>query len=318
MSHFAVLVVGDVDYNMAPFHEFECDGIDDEFIKDIDTTEECKESYRLHLEKYPEETKKEYPTLRSFIEGYYGYKFAESPDKVDKKGEHKWGYFYPVEGAEDDFKAFNRTNPDKFYDYYGDGYSGLRLKKPIKVTDWKTGEEKETLDTNHALKKDVDFEGKWAEEEQAARETYRKVIAALGYAPSLEHTWSSLVDKFCPDDGKAPEMTRDEADEIYQSQKPVRDWDELFKSKKLDRYELGFFSKVDDFCMTEDEYVASKSIHALTFGYVINREYHSRGRMGWWACVSNEKEPISWDEEFKKFIESLPDDAELTILDCHI
>ena len=59
MSHFAVLVVGDVDYNMAPFHEFECDGIDDEFIKDIDTTEECKESYRLHLEKYPEETKKE-------------------------------------------------------------------------------------------------------------------------------------------------------------------------------------------------------------------------------------------------------------------
>lgn len=318
MSHFSVLVVGDVDYNMAPFHEFECDGIDDEFIKDIDTTEECKENYRLQLEKYPEETKKEYPTLRSFIEKYYGYKFAEGPDKVDKKGEHKWGYFYPVDGAEDDFKAFNRTNPDKFYDYYGDGYSGLRLKKPIKVTDWKTGEEKETLDTNHALKKDVDFEGKWAEEEQEARETYRKVVAALGYAPSLEHTWSSLVDKFCPDDGKAPEMTRDEADEIYRSQKPVRDWDDLFKSKKLDRYELGFFSKVDDFCMTEDEYVASRSIHALTFGYVINREYHSRGRMGWWACVSNEKEPISWDEEFKQFIESLPDDAELTILDCHI
>lgn len=317
MSHFSVLVVGDVDYNMAPFHEFECDGIDDEFIQDLDVTEEAKSGYKKYIEEYPE-AKSDYPTLRKWLEGYYGLKFAESADKVNKKGDHKWGYFYPVEGAEDDFKAFKRTNPNKFYDYYGSGYRGLKLKKPITDFNFRTGQEEETLYTNEALKMDVDFEGKWAEDEQAARNTYRMVVAALGYAPSLEHTWSSLVDKFYPGDGKAPEMTEDEAREIYESQKPVRDWDKLFKEKKLDHQVLGFFTKVDDFCMTEDEYVASRSIHALTFGYVINREYHSNGDMGWWACVSNEKEPNAWDKEYKEFIESLPDDALLTILDCHI
>ena len=87
---------------------------------------------------------------------------------------------------------------------------------------------------------------------------------------------------------------------------------------KISIDDVGFFGKVDDFAMSEDEYVASQSIHSLSFGYVINREYHSRGDMGWWAMVSNEKEPTTWDEEYKKFIESLPDDAELTMLDCHI
>ena len=54
MSHFSVLVVGDVDYNMAPFHEFECDGIDDEFIQDLDVTEEAKSGYKKYIEEYPE------------------------------------------------------------------------------------------------------------------------------------------------------------------------------------------------------------------------------------------------------------------------
>ena len=304
---------------MAPFHEFECDGIDDEFIEDIDITEECKQSYQKQLEEHPEETKKSYPTLKDFISGYYGLKFAESRDKVNTAGDHKWGYFYPAEsGADDDFVAFNRTNPNKFYDYYGSGYRGLKLKKPIKAMNFKKGVEEETFYTNEALKKDVDFEGKWAEDEQKAREEHRKVVAALGYLPSLEHTWASLVDKFYPKDGSEPTMTRDEARELYDSQKPVRDWQALFKEKKFDIMEFGVYSKVDDFCMSEDEYVASRHIHALTFGYVINREYHSNGDMGWWAIVSNEKDPNAWDKEYQQFLESLPDDAQLTILDCHI
>ena len=46
MSHFTVLVVGDdVEEQLAPFHEFECTGVDDEYVKDIDKTEEAKKEF---------------------------------------------------------------------------------------------------------------------------------------------------------------------------------------------------------------------------------------------------------------------------------
>lgn len=320
MSHFSVLVVGNVDYNMAPFHEFECDGVDDEFVQTIDITDRYKADYHKALEDQKKDPNAQYgfkgKTFKEYLQDYCGLHFAESPNSLDLEGEHKYGYFYAV--GEDDFKVFDRTNPNKFYDYYGSGYKAFKLKKPIKDINYRTGEEEETFYTNQAKVKDIDFEGKWAEEEKKARELYRKIVAALGYTPSLEHTWASLVDQFYPEDGKEPTLTRDKASEIYESQKAVKDFAKLFEDKKLDRYELGIFSKVDDFCMTEDEYVKSQSIHSLSFGYVVNREYHSRGDMGWWACVSNEKDPVDWDTQYQEFIKSLNPEDELTMLDCHI
>ena len=41
MSHFVVLVVGnDIEKQLQPFHEFECTGIDDEYVQDVDITDE--------------------------------------------------------------------------------------------------------------------------------------------------------------------------------------------------------------------------------------------------------------------------------------
>jgi hypothetical protein len=54
MSHFTVLVVGDnPEEQLAPYHEFECTGYDDEYIVDFDITDEVKASYekkRKHRE----------------------------------------------------------------------------------------------------------------------------------------------------------------------------------------------------------------------------------------------------------------------------
>ena len=319
MSHFSILVVGNVDYNMAPFHEFECDGRDDEFVQTIDITERYKKEYQEALDRQKSEPDSQYgfkgSTFFEYLEDYCGFHFAESPNSLDLEDKHKYGYFYKV--GEDDYKVFDRTNPNKFYDYYGEGYRGLKLKKPVKALNFKTGEEEETYYTNQAKVKDIDFQGKWDEKEQQARDIYRKVVAALGYVPSLEHTWASLVDQFHPKEGE-PTMTKDKACEIYESQKAVQDFKKAFDENKLDRMELGFWCNVDEFCMTEDEYVKSQHIHCLTFGYVVNREYHSNGDMGWWAMVSNEKDPNAWDEEYKAFIEGLSPEDEITILDCHI
>ena len=46
MSHFTVMVIGDnVDEQMAPYHEFECTGDDNEYVQDIDRTEEARKEY---------------------------------------------------------------------------------------------------------------------------------------------------------------------------------------------------------------------------------------------------------------------------------
>ena len=305
MSHFSVLVVGNVDYNMAPFGEFECIGENNEFIKTIDVTKSKKKDFKEALRDQKKNKDKEYgfkgTTFYEYLKDYCQYHEAESPNAIDIEGEHKYDYFYKV--GDDDYKVFHRTNPNSFYDYYCDGYNGLKLK--------------DGTYTNNALVKDVDFQGKWAEKEQAARELYRKVINAIGYAPTLDTPWNSLIPKFSPKKGK-PVMTKQEAQEIYEAQQAVKDFEQARKDGKLTYKDIGFWSNVDNFCMSEDEYVKSQHIHALTFGYVINREYHSNGDMGWWAMVSNEKDPNAWDEEYQKFIESLNPEDEITILDCHV
>lgn len=46
MSHFTVLVIGEnPEKALAPYHEFECTGEDNEYIQDIDITAECREEY---------------------------------------------------------------------------------------------------------------------------------------------------------------------------------------------------------------------------------------------------------------------------------
>ena len=46
MSHFSVMVFGDdVEHELAPFHEYECTGLDDEFVVDVDVHDEVKERW---------------------------------------------------------------------------------------------------------------------------------------------------------------------------------------------------------------------------------------------------------------------------------
>jgi len=46
MSHFTVLVIGDdPERQLAPFHEFECTGTDDQYVQDIDITKEARKKY---------------------------------------------------------------------------------------------------------------------------------------------------------------------------------------------------------------------------------------------------------------------------------
>lgn len=55
-----------------------------------------------------------------------------------------------------------------------------------------------------------------------------------------------------------------------------------------------------------------------TFAIVKDGQWFERGKMGWWACVSDEKAEDEWDAEVAKLLSDLPPDAHLSIVDCHI
>lgn len=55
------------------------------------------------------------------------------------------------------------------------------------------------------------------------------------------------------------------------------------------------------------------------FCYIdLDGDWHEKGEMGWFACVTNEKGKDCWDEEFKDFIESLDCNCLVTVVDFHI
>lgn len=47
MSHFSVMVIGpNIEQQLAPYHEFECTGTDDQYVQDIDETAEQLEAFK--------------------------------------------------------------------------------------------------------------------------------------------------------------------------------------------------------------------------------------------------------------------------------
>ena len=54
------------------------------------------------------------------------------------------------------------------------------------------------------------------------------------------------------------------------------------------------------------------------FAVVKDGKWYERGKMGWWAVVTDEKDKDAWHEEVKLLLASLSPDTLLTMYDCHI
>ena len=56
----------------------------------------------------------------------------------------------------------------------------------------------------------------------------------------------------------------------------------------------------------------------VPFCLIIDGVWYERGKMGWWACVSDEKEKSDWNEEFMNLIKALPEKSIVANCDFHI
>jgi hypothetical protein len=356
MSHFAVLVIGpDFEKQLAPYHEFECTGIDDQYVQDIDRTAEIMEEYNtstktmlqgpdgsLHnpLSKQFHRTSatvKDFagkPMQEQFIpEGYvevvvptkeietfvkwaqdeYGWK-KTTKDTLDTsdKGNHKYGYIL-VDDAGNVLKCIDRTNPNKKWDWYqvGGRWVGFFKVKPTAARAFFAGskslvsERQATARTADKLVKgDVDVESMRDAARMEAAQRYDKLMAAVA-GRSLPPRWEDVLTKH----GK---------ENIEAARKEY--WaDPVLTDMKLNKDLWWEATEIDDFRCTREEFMARAEREALvTFAFVRDGKWYERGEMGWWGAVFNEKDKEQWAIEFNKMFDELPDDTELTLVDCHI
>jgi hypothetical protein len=113
-------------------------------------------------------------------------------------------------------------------------------------------------------------------------------------------------------------------------------WDNCIKTKSDEFVNECLFGEIDFEPYSEDCYEEGKDwlgnpCKQLKEGYkyhyskddfpfcvIIDGVWYERGKMGWFACVSNEKSKTEWGNEIEKLLEKIPADAEVYSVDFHI
>lgn len=293
MSHFAVLVIGpNVEEQLAPYHEFECTGLDDQYVQDVDITSEVLEQMAEESEK--DETK---DALEEAL-GYFGLedRVVASEEEVDRKGMHKYSYavIQNQEGSRHLIKAVRRTNPDKKWDWYvvGGRFSGFLKVKSILKNNTVSGY------ADQSTKGNVDFEGMRAEAEASAAKKYDQVMEAVGNLDDFK-PWNAVREVH----KDQPDLARD----TYRAQRAV---------KALHDH---YFLNLEDFMVTRDAYLQAARDKAIsTYALVMDGKWYAKGEMGWWGMSYDEMSQAAWNQKVSELLNSLPDDTLLTVVDCHI
>lgn len=308
MSHFAVLVIGDnLEQQLAPYHEFECTGSNDQYVQDIDKTEEVRELM----------TGDEPMTLNDALD-YHGLAdcIVSSEAEVEKEGEdpaHKWGYAIVQDGQL--IKAVRRTNPNKKWDCWqvGGRWSGFLKLNPGSVGEIGNpgllgscvarGPDR----ADQAMKKDIDFDGMRNEAGDKAAERWDKAAAAKVAAGFAEDTrwdsWEHVRDVLHQGDIESARTT-------YHAQ-PVKD----AVSKALDNPWDG----VDEYLTPRDDYIQqARDRSTVLYAVVKDGEWIAKGEMGWFGMSDDTESQTDWNRKVNELLDSLPDDTTITVVDCHI
>lgn len=315
MSHFTVLVIGDnPEKQLQPYHEYECTGIDDEFVIDVDKSGEVEEWMNEEIfvgkkggdfdyEYNEESAKKELKEFKKMSRREY---FELISADIDEEVADYHGY------EKKNGKWIRHTNPNNKWDWYtlGGRWTGFFKMKNAEV-EAVCGEPglmtlpAEEGYADQLLKKDIDFDAMRNVAKQKAEEVYSYAMSLFGDAP-VNKTWDAIREA----NGDNIEKAR----ELYWAQPRCVAW----KRKQQQRdFPFGSHSSPDDFLITKEEYLKKASDSAITtFAVIKDGQWYERGKMGWWACVSNEND--NWEEEFSKLLDTVPDDTVLSVYDCHI
>lgn len=288
MSHFAILVIGDnIDQQLAPYHEYECTGRNDQYVQDVDITQEV-------LNDIEGDT----PSALYAALSYYGFEesVVEDESQVEKEGDnapHMWRYAVVKDGKL--IKAVKRTNPNKKWDWY---VVGGRWGNFLCL---KTGGRADS-----AYKRDIDFDRMRDAAGQEAAHYWDKAAAAKVAAGFEVDTswepWDVVRARYEPN--------YDAARTEYSAQRVVVALRAVFDNP---------FHDIDQYLVPRDQYIQQARDKAtVMYAVVKGDQWLAKGDMGWWGMSDDKVSQEDWNRKVNEMLDALPDDTLITVVDCHI
>jgi len=300
MSHFVVLVTGDcVDDQLAPFQE---NSDNPEFREFEDRTDELKNDWetgtitmvktpdgKLH-HRYEMREKGKRPKGSTEVE----VSFKDVYSDFDTFAKEYSGVEY-----DEEMKAYGYyTNPNSKWDWYtvGGRWSGFFITKYNN-----RGDKKDSL-----LKGEVDWDKmRSAAGKEAASEFDKYADATAGIDPPP--TWEEVV---------ASHKNIEDARKFWHS----HPWVEAIKAAGFaffltDLHDHFFVGSPD----ARNLFIERAKRRAFsTYAILHEGTWMEKGRMGWFGMSHDEMDEDAWLDYVAKFVDELPDDTPLTIVDCHI
>ena len=300
MSHFTVMVIGpDHEAQLAPYHEFECTGVADQYVVDVDITDEFRD-----VMVNAEEDAEEGQSPLDYALGYYGFedRVVEDESEVDREEHHKFGFAVVRDGEL--IQAVSRTNPNKQWDWYvvGGRWTGmLKLKPGATGMQGRPGLMTEAAQegrADQARAGDIDWAG-MRDEAGAKAGAYWDQVREV--APNGWESWDSVVARF-------PEDTAGARD-FYNGQ--------VGRQALRENRELMWC--MDSVLVSREEYVQeARDAAGMTYAFVKDSVWMERGSMGWWGISTDDMPKSEWYARMSAMIDGLDDDTLITIVDCHI
>lgn len=335
MSHFTVLVIGDnPEAQLAPYQENNMCDCPKEYLEFMDEETRMLEDYLNDTQEYvimPDGSRK-LPWDEAFRVSGSSYSHGSDthriPDHLEKVT-LKFADVYPTFdeycldwcGLKERDAEMGRygywENPNAKWDWYqiGGRWTGFfKLKNGADGIVGKPGLMTPRAESGYAdmvLLGDVDLQGMREEAGSKARANYRKVASVFGTdeVPKLEHTWKSL--EHIEDISVRREM--------YHRQEQLVAIN-AFRRATKDEDLASFLCWIDyeKYMVSEEEFVQKAMDSALsTFAVLKDGVWYERGKMGFWAVVSNDIGD-DWDKQFNMLLEGLEPNTLLTVVDCHI
>jgi len=270
-------------------------------------------------------------TFAQFCDDYYGHPvvpFGTEPDLAEK---HKFGYTIVDEQGEV-VKTIDRTNPGKKWDWYGIGgrWNGYFKLKPLAVG--VLGKPGANFDRDYmppsadradiCMKGDIDIEGMRNEAADKANIRY-SMFETVTFGLWKPLSWEQMQEKHritgIDTDGETTPLIDDDGEPLVNWKAAREEYGKQAMVKALHENSETRWFELEDFLCTREEYVRRFRDSALTlFAVIKDGMWYERGTMGWWGVVHDEKDRNEWNAQFAALINGLPDDALLTVVDCHI
>lgn len=352
MSHFLVLVIGtNVECQLAPYHEFECTGKDDQYVQDIDKTDEARAEFGNRTE---DRLKAPDGTLHSFFDekGAWRPEFSQlSNDSLfDKTRRERFvpeGYEV-IQVPASDLESFTEFASDWYgwevvpfgqqpdlddvhkygyilVDEQGEVVKCIDRTNPNKHWDWWVigGRWSGFLKLKGGATGELGRKGLMG---SCANDGEGRADVALKGAIDFEGMRDKAAIEARDRWDKAALTHDGQSWDPWSEIGPRTGYDDVARETynkqpavvALKKVFTHPFDDIDQYLKPRDQFIQqARESATVPYALVKDGQWIAKGDMGWFGMSRDKVEQADWNRNVNELLDSLPDDTPITVVDCH-